>query len=167
MTPSQATAAIHPYLASLELNTRLLRNCLAGVDRDTAERRLSDRSNNIAFLACHLVDARHYLAGLLGAKPERPFGGVLDDARSIDDLNELPPPADALTAWAAISELLAERLAALTAADLTTEGPGKPFPLADDTLAGALNFLLGHESYHLGQMALLRKEHGLPAMTYD
>jgi uncharacterized damage-inducible protein DinB len=32
---------------------------------------------------------------------------------------------------------------------------------------GALTFLVQHDSYHLGQLSLLRKWAGLPAMRYD
>ena len=40
------------------------------------------------------------------------------------------------------------------------------FPIADPTLRGALDFLLHHEAYHIGQMAFLRRCFGLPAMSY-
>jgi hypothetical protein len=38
--------------------------------------------------------------------------------------------------------------------------------VGDRTLLGALAFLAQHESYHVGQLALLRKYAGLPAMRY-
>ena len=48
------------------LNTDLLRNALDGMsDSDAAERIAG--SNPAAFLAVHLVDARHFLADLLDA----------------------------------------------------------------------------------------------------
>lgn len=54
-----------PRLAShckvLGLNSRLLRNCLAGVDDAKARTRLGGHTNNMAFLALHLEDARHTL----------------------------------------------------------------------------------------------------------
>jgi uncharacterized damage-inducible protein DinB len=33
-------------------------------------------------------------------------------------------------------------------------------------MLGALTFLVQHDSYHIGQLALLRKHAGLPAMRY-
>jgi uncharacterized damage-inducible protein DinB len=39
-------------------------------------------------------------------------------------------------------------------------------PGADGTVLGALAFLAQHESYHVGQVALLRRQLGLPAMSY-
>ena len=41
------------------------------------------------------------------------------------------------------------------------------FPLANGTLLGTLTFLVQHDSYHLGQLSLLRKYCGLPAMRYQ
>ena len=40
------------------------------------------------------------------------------------------------------------------------------FPGVDRTRLGALTFLVQHDSYHIGQLALLRKPAGLPAMSY-
>jgi hypothetical protein len=40
------------------------------------------------------------------------------------------------------------------------------FPGVERTRLGALTFLVQHDSYHLGQLALLRKPAGLPAMSY-
>lgn len=39
-------------------------------------------------------------------------------------------------------------------------------PLAGPTLLGTIAFLMQHESYHVGQMGLLRKQLGRPATTY-
>lgn len=38
------------------------------------------------------------------------------------------------------------------------------YPGGDPSVLGALAFLVQHDSYHLGQLALLRRAHGLPAM---
>jgi hypothetical protein len=40
------------------------------------------------------------------------------------------------------------------------------FPVDDPTFGAAIEFQLHHESYHIGQLALLRKYYGYPAMTY-
>jgi hypothetical protein len=40
------------------------------------------------------------------------------------------------------------------------------FPGVDRTRLGALTFLTQHDSYHIGQLALLRKHAGLAAMSY-
>ena len=63
-----------------------------------------------------------------------------------------------------ISNALRERLAALAPAELDGP-PAVPFPAAGQTMLSALT-LVEHDSYHIGQLALLRKHAGLPAMRY-
>jgi uncharacterized damage-inducible protein DinB len=41
------------------------------------------------------------------------------------------------------------------------------FPMPNATVLGVLTFLVQHESYHIGQLALFRKCAGLPAMSYE
>ena len=40
------------------------------------------------------------------------------------------------------------------------------FPLGDSTRLGLIAFLVQHDSYHLGQIAFLRRQLGKPAMSY-
>ena len=39
------------------------------------------------------------------------------------------------------------------------------FPFEDTTLLGGIGFLLHHEAYHIGQLALLRRIHRMSAMS--
>ena len=152
-------------LTTLRLNARLFRNCVDGVTDAEALARPSDRTNHLAFVAAHVVESRHYLARALGLDAPDPFGGRLDGARGIDDVAACPTLAESRAAWEALAPRLEARLAALTAAALDDAPPAR-FPVDDPTMLGALSFLLQHESYHLGQMALLRKHATGRAMKY-
>jgi hypothetical protein len=90
---------VRPLAQTLELNTRLLLNALDGVDENTARIRASERTNHILFLACHLVDARHYLARSIGLESESPFKAMLDEAEGIDDVKEYPSLEEVRDAW--------------------------------------------------------------------
>jgi hypothetical protein len=70
-----------------------------------------------------------------------------------------------LVAWAAVTALVAERLAEVAAAELL-EPSGQTFPNEDSTRLGALAFLLQHEACHIGQLGLLRKALGFRPMHY-
>jgi uncharacterized damage-inducible protein DinB len=49
----------------------------------------------------------------------------------------------------------------------TIERPGAHrFPVPDPTPLGMLAFLAQHDSYHVGQVAFLRRQLGKPAMSY-
>lgn len=151
--------------AVARLNRRLLRNCLDGTEAVLWTRPL-DGVNALGFLALHLVDCRHFALGLLGAPRTNPFAAAVEGVTSMADLRERPGLEALVAAWEEVSPALeaalegvgAERLAAPVA---------QRFPLGEPTLGGALEFLLHHESYHVGQMAFVRRCFELPAMRYD
>ena len=152
----------------LRLNSRLYQNCLAGLSDQAARERLSGPgpTNSAAFVAAHLVDSRYYLLDCLGVKQASPLTGAKGGFNNIADVTDFPPLAAVRAAWHTAGELLGQRLAALTAAELDT--PLEPgFPLETQTKLGLLTFMVQHEGYHLGQLGLLRKYSGLPAMAYD
>lgn len=154
---------IEVHQKSLLLNTRLLENCLDGVDDAMASRRLNADTNHMAFLVCHLVDARYALARLLGSDVECPFKELFDKVRTVDDMLDVPALADLRAAWAMATAILSERFAEFDESELL-EPSGRKFPNEDSTCLGAIAFLLQHEAYHIGQVALLRKAFGLGPM---
>lgn len=153
--------------AAFELDTRLWRNCLDGVDEDQAWERPGPSANSVGFLALHLAESRWFIARQLGLELANPFADRLTELKGIADLHpeDRPSLAELRSAWDTVSAAL---LAGLRAADperLAADSPTR-FPVADGTVLGGLAFLLHHESYHLGQLAILRKLAGLPAMSY-
>jgi uncharacterized damage-inducible protein DinB len=150
---------------TLRLNTKLFRNCLAGMTDEQANVRPTAASNSAAFIAAHLTEARYYLLKLLGAEEPNPIGRYLAGARSLDDLEACPPLAETLAAWTAVAHALRDRLERLTPEDLDAAITTR-FPTATPTILGVLAFLVQHDSYHIGQLALLRRQIGLPPMSY-
>jgi hypothetical protein len=119
----------------------------------------------MAFLAAHLVDSRHWLARVAGLTIENPFGPRLDGARGIEDLKDCPTVEESRQAWRTLAQPLAARLQAIDASVLDQQSPTR-FPISDRTVVGTIAFLLHHEAYHIGQLALLRRYTGSPAMSY-
>jgi len=151
--------------ASLSLNTRLLLNCLDGVSEQDAVQRVADAGNNMGFIAAHLIDARHYMARLLGSEIENPVGGLLAEVSSIDEVRELPSLDALRVAWRAVSRHVLTCVS--TAPEHVILGNSEhELPIEDATLLGGLAFLLHHESYHIGQMGVLRRQLGYTAMSY-
>jgi uncharacterized damage-inducible protein DinB len=158
---------IAPLADILRLNTKLLRNCLDGLTDEQAARRPSTSTNSAAFVAAHLSDARFYLLHMLGAEQPNPLAAYLDGARGIDDVKRFPPIAEIQRAWTAVSHALRDRLDTVTAKDLDgAVTPPFPLPVSDPTMLSVLTFFVQHDSYHIGQLALLRKHAGLAAMHY-
>jgi uncharacterized damage-inducible protein DinB len=157
--------SLGPLAVVYALNTRLFYNCLVDVPESAATTRPNQHTNNLAFVAAHLVDSRAWMAGYVGLEEPKPFGGALEYGKGIDDLAQLPSLAETRDAWEAVSERLERRLVWLTAEDLAAPSKQR-FPRVPQTVLGGLAFLMQHESYHIGQLAFLRKYCGLPAMSY-
>ena len=157
---------VAPLADILRLNTVLFRNCLDGLSDEQAAMRPTGATNNAAFVAAHLTNSRFFLLKVLGVADEDPLAPYLDGRKSLDEVERLPPLSEIQTAWSKAAHLLRDRLAALTPADV--DGPSVTrFPLSNGTLLATLTFLVQHDSYHLGQLSLLRKYCGLPAMRFQ
>ena len=157
---------LQPLNEILDLNTRLFRNCLAGLDAEQAAKRLGDTTNNIVFIAAHVLDARYYLARYLGVEITHPFEESWRKVKTVEDLTDPPELAEISAAWEQVSAALIERFATLTDEDLAA-GSKQKFPVADGTVLGGATFLLQHDSYHLGQLGILRKHWTSESMSYD
>jgi len=156
---------VQPLATILRLNTRLFENCLDGLTDDAARVRHASGVNSVTFIAAHVTDSRFFILKTLGASLENPLSAILDKAKTIDDISDWPSLDLIRGAWLDASAAIDARLESATADDLDASVESR-FPGVDGTRLGALTFLVQHDSYHLGQLALLRKPAGLPAMSY-
>ncbi|OGF64700.1 MAG: hypothetical protein A2Y62_14665 [Candidatus Fischerbacteria bacterium RBG_13_37_8] len=149
----------------LECNTQLFLNVLNGVTDEIALKRVNQKSNSILFLAAHLLDARYFLANYTGNSIECPFKELFRKVNSAKDALLLPDLSKIIAEWNNISPLLINHLEHLPN-EVLQKTSEMSFPINDKTIMGGIAFLVQHESYHIGQIAFLRKLHGLPAMSY-
>jgi uncharacterized damage-inducible protein DinB len=156
---------VAPLASLYELNTDLLLNCLDGLSDAEAQRRLEAGGNSVTFLAGHLTDTRHFLVTRLGHPLPNPLARYLADVRSIDEIRELPSLEEIRTAWQAVSAHLRNVLEELTVSELAEPNVHR-FPLEDSSRLGMIAFLAQHDSYHLGQIAFIRRQLGKPPMSY-
>lgn len=159
------TTIVAPLAAVFELNTDLLLNCIDGLSDEEARWRPPGGANSVAFLTAHLTDSRHFIAAQLGRPLANSLAALLADTRGVDDVREWPPLAELRDAWLRISSHLRAVLAELPEEALAGANPSR-FPASDGTNLGMLTFLAQHDSYHLGQLAFLRRQLGKPAMAY-
>jgi uncharacterized damage-inducible protein DinB len=152
--------AIAPLAAILRLNTELLLNCLVTLDDRAARSRAAPSGNTVAVIVAHLIDSRHRLAAMLGAPTGNPISPGASDGGPMVTLVQL------IAAWEAVSAHLAVCIERLDTPALASR-VDRAYPGSDGTLLGNLAFLVQHESYHLGQLGLLRRQLGYPAMGYS
>ena len=157
---------VAPLAGTLRLNRRLFRNCLDGITEEQARARPSDVTNSAAFVAAHMAESRFYTLKVLGAERPNPLARYLGEWRGIDEIQEWPSLAEIESAWAEASVALDARLEAVAPGELDAPS-GTRMPIEDTSVLGLLGFMVQHDSYHLGQLSLLRKHAGLPAMAYS
>ena len=149
-------ARLGPLIGVLSINAAAYGRALHGVDQASAERRPNDRTNSLAFLACHALDARYYLMRMCGHEMTNPWRELFDTAGDVTDMKEYPPVYELQTVFGEVHGATVTHLETLTAAELDGE-LSHGFPIEDKTMLGVVTFHTFHESYHVGQMGLIRK----------
>jgi uncharacterized damage-inducible protein DinB len=155
-----------PLAGILRLNNRLYGNCLDGLTEAQCHERPTEATNSAAFVAAHLAEARFWGLKILGAERSNPLEKQLGQWKGIDEITTWPSLDEIRAAWAEASAALDKRMAAITAAELDAPS-GSQMPIEDSSVLGLFGFMVQHDSYHLGQLSLLRKHAGLPAMAYS
>jgi len=150
--------------ATLRSNEQVFRGALADVT-ETAWFHRPGEANHLAFLAAHLVGARHYVVRFTGGTSTDPLEIYHGGARNIDEIDRFPSPKETLDAWNEVAPIMFGALDAVGGEFLDGDS-GLPFPAPGPTRLDALIFLAQHEAYHLGQMGLLRRISGLPATEW-
>ena len=158
--------AIFPLQLIFNLNSKLFLNATEKVTDEMAVIRPDDQINNVVFISAHLLDARYYISDMLDLKVVNPFKDAFEKVTRVEDSDQLPGLNKIRSTWVEVSQKLSDHLTTLPEEILNRKASFK-FPVTDDTVLGAITFLISHESYHLGQLGILRKYLDLPAMKYD
>jgi uncharacterized damage-inducible protein DinB len=156
---------IAPLAGILRLNNKLFANCLDGITEAQCHERPSQSTNSAAYVAAHLTQGRFWGLKILGAERPNPLEKYLGQWKGIDEITEWPSLEEIKSAWAEASAALDKRMDAITPAEL--DAPSGSQMMEDSSVLGSFAFMVQHDSYHVGQLSLLRKHAGLPAMSYS
>jgi uncharacterized damage-inducible protein DinB len=140
-------------------NVRLLELNGAGLTPELAAKRPANGVASAAWIVGHLVMSRRRILKMLGANlPEDPAWGE-HYARGGPGASAHLDWAGLVAAFQATDLALKEAFQALADWDRPTLNPAVG---AEQPLEQVLAFLFMHECYHLGQIGVIRKLHGLP-----
>jgi uncharacterized damage-inducible protein DinB len=153
-----------PAVTQLRFNSGTLSLGLSDLTQEQAVHRMkSGGGSSIAYLAGHVMSSRYGLLKQLGAATDNPFQELYGAGVGSKDGSAYPPIADLRAGWDEAAEKLHAALDAITDEDaLAPDQSG--FPIPDQTLRGRLTFIAWHETYHIGQIGMLRTEQGLTSM---
>lgn len=162
---ADVAAAAGPLALIFGANTALLTRAFEGVGDDQLWHRPSQQNNPILWIAGHMVATRAQVLQLLGDPYDTGWGTRFARGAGLGDESTCPPKAEVLRVHDEIAARLQARLAALSAADLAKEAVAGPKLPGVKTVGDQLGFFALHDSYHLGQMAYIRKALGLSGLV--
>jgi uncharacterized damage-inducible protein DinB len=149
-----------PVVASAQdtfgINSKLYTAAVEGLSYEELHRRAGPESSPILWIAGHALVSRYSLLQLLGGKDSSPWSKLFSRGSQVIDPDDYPPLEEILNSWARVGDRLNEVLSALGEEELAKKSPRK-FPFEDESIRGAIAFLAFHETFHIGQMAYLRK----------
>jgi uncharacterized damage-inducible protein DinB len=148
-----------------ELNTGLMLAVLDDLSTDRGWVQPSGDGSGMPGIAVHVLDARNFLAQMLSVEVADPLLQTIREAKRVHDLETLPSPARVSALWLSLSRQIRPALQDLSNEALDAPAP-HAFPVSDGSALGTIAFLLQHEAYHIGQLTMLRKAAGLPAIAY-
>lgn len=118
--------------------------------------RAPETANHMLWLLGHMANTRLGLIVLMGGADQRPWNELFSRGSQPGDEATLPSVSEVRDSWNTSVAALNAHFENLSDEDLG-KTCARDFAIADKTILGAAAFLAGHEMYHLGQMAVLKK----------
>jgi uncharacterized damage-inducible protein DinB len=145
------------------VNRQVVNINLDGVSHDASLVTPQPAGNSINWVLGHLITVYNDLLPLLGESPACPADQIarykrgsspLDPAKALplDDLRQL---------WDVAAQRIDAGIANLPAARLDDAAPASPTEDPNETVGSLLSTVMFHQSYHAGQLGLLRRVAGL------
>jgi uncharacterized damage-inducible protein DinB len=137
-------------------NNGLFDRIVQGIPAEQWLTQPSDDCNHLLWVTGHMTVVRAVALNILGAPWSAPWQNIFKRGEKRVENSQYPPIEEIQNAW---KEVAARLLATLPQAspELLNKPVEKGRPSIDGTVGGTLGFLCLHESYHLGQMGLIRK----------
>jgi DinB superfamily len=162
-TPVTPLAPLAPLAMMLRINESLISRSLEGLTDDQLWHRPTEHNNPMFWLAGHLVRSRVRLLTVLGETFDTGWGDAFARGSVVtaDLANQvsLPQIAEMMTS---VNQRLYPKLESIAPDEVAAPASG-PVP-SIRTVADLATFLTMHESYHVGQLAYIRKSLGLPGL---
>ena len=151
---------IKPVIDQFKFNSMILSLGTSDLKNEDAGHRLrKGEGSSMTYLMGHLLSSRYGLLKMLGAGDENPYAEQFGRNAEPRDTSDYPDISEFSQAWSALSDSFHASLESATDEQLLAPAP-EGFPTEDQTMRGAISFLCWHESYHVGQIGVLRTELG-------
>lgn len=156
MTTASVSPVAGPLGVIFSVNDNFINRALDGLTEDDLWHRPTPQSNPMFWLLGHIVHTRGAVLRLLGEDFRTGWGDRFQRGAALQDRGHYPPLADVERFRAETRVRLASRLASVTDEHLARAATAHPLP-GCKIIADQVAFLGLHESYHVGQLAYVRK----------
>jgi uncharacterized damage-inducible protein DinB len=163
MSSTAALAATTPIATMFSFNDHFALQALEGLTQDELWRAPTTHNNPMLWVAGHVVQTRAMLLQMLGEDIDTGWGKLFDRGATLGDAKQYPSGAEVARVMREISPRLLAALSKLNEEQLNRSASlGIP---GFQTLADELAFFALHDSYHVGQLAYIRKALGHPGIA--
>lgn len=152
-----------PLVMMFRINETLIARAMDGLTNDQLWQRPTEHNNPMLWLVGHLVRSRARLLTALGDPFDTGWGEAFARGSAVEDRATYASSGDITGMMIAVNQRLYPKMESLRGDDLAQPASG-PVPLIK-TVADLATFLTMHESYHVGQLAYIRKALGLPGLV--
>jgi uncharacterized damage-inducible protein DinB len=155
---------VAPLALIFSVNDSLASRTFEKVADEDLWRRPTEKSNPMLWIFGHMVNTRAQKLKMFGEPFDTGWGDVFDRGASLGDAARYPSREAVETVSRNVNSQLYAKLGALTDADLAKPATRAPTP-AVKTIADQIAFLVMHDTYHVGQLAYVRKALGHPGVA--
>jgi uncharacterized protein YndB with AHSA1/START domain/uncharacterized damage-inducible protein DinB len=156
--------SIKPVAFILAGNDSLADRAFIGVKPDDLWKRPTPQNNSMLWIYAHMAATRARMLNALGDDYDPGLGDAFGRGAQVQDAGTYPSREKINEASREVNARLFAKLATTGDAELSREAKG-PRPPSVQTVGEQLAFFALHDSYHVGQLAYVRKALGLPGVV--
>lgn len=154
-------------IPAYKIHTQLFNNVLEGINEIDAKHRVNGKTNHIVWMAGNMVNARYWLAKVLGLAEEDPHESLFKDAKALDENYPYPTLELLLQHWHKISSPLFVKLCQMNDEELLQPCVlGMETSFIEENNLNAIGMCIDREEYLMGQLGLMRRILGYDSMKY-
>jgi uncharacterized protein YndB with AHSA1/START domain len=157
-------AGVKPVAFIFATNDSLAERSFQGVAEGDLWKRPTPQSNPMLWIFAHMVATRANILKLLGDDYDTGWGETFGRGAALQDTAGYPGREKINEVSREVNSRLYAKLGALTDADVS-RAASRSFTNAVQTLGDQVAFLAMHDTYHVGQLAYVRKALGLPGVV--
>ena len=163
MNTAYQSPVIAPIAMTFSINDDLASRALEGLTHEELWRPPTEHNNAMLWVAGHLVQTRALVLAQLGEPFDTGWGELFERGAQVGDADQYPGRDEIERVMKEVTSRLQLKLASLDDESLarpaTIELPNVK------TMADQLAFFALHDTYHIGQLAYIRKSLGYPGIV--